>query len=56
LWIACWPHYPLPVSLFSFDKDFENLKEEDPFFADDAVYHGEVPSDLSEKHDDYSVD
>jgi predicted DNA-binding protein len=30
-----------------------NVNEEDPFFADDAVYHGDVPSDLSEKHDDY---
>ena len=25
----------------------------DPFFTDVAVYDGQTPSDLSEKHDDY---
>jgi hypothetical protein len=25
----------------------------DPFFADTAVFSGEVPHDLSERHDDY---
>ena len=25
----------------------------DPFFADIAVYHGDAPHDLSERHDDY---
>jgi hypothetical protein len=25
----------------------------DPFLSDKSVYHGDVPSDLSERHDDY---
>jgi len=26
---------------------------DDTLFADDAVFHGQTPNDLAEKHDDY---
>ncbi len=26
---------------------------EDPLFADDEVFHGEIPADFSRNHDDY---
>ncbi len=31
-------------------------KERDPFFADDAVFTGPTPPDLSARHDDYLYD
>lgn len=31
----------------------QGASEEDPFFADRAVYTGSAPSDLSLNHDDY---
>ena len=38
------------VALSSTD---EEQRAKDPLFADDAIYHGQAPADLSEAHDEY---
>ena len=40
-------------SLGAFLERPEELGADDSFLCDDAVFEGEVPADLSEKHDDY---
>ena len=35
------------------DRSNDDQSVDDPFFADDAVFQGETPSDLGKNHDRY---